>query len=276
MRLLMAADMEGISGVVDWAHVTQTHVEYQRFRKIMTADINAAIRGALMAGAEDIIVSDGHGGAKNILIEELDIHARINSGAPSNFSMINGVEGGIDAVAFIGYHARAGTRNAILAHTWSKSTVFNLWLNERGTGEIGFNASLCGHFNVPVIFLSGDQAACIEAREWIDGIETVEVKRAGGFQTAGCLPPQIAQENICAGMEAAVTKYREGRGPKPLKLDNQIKVGLELMQPVMADVASFIPGVNRLDGRTLEFVAPDMPSAQHTFRAVVELAASTL
>jgi D-amino peptidase len=191
--------------------------------------------------------------------------------------MVSGAERQIDAAIFIGYHARAGTKDAILAHTWSKSTVFNLWLNGRLCGEIGLNASLCGHFDVPVIFLSGDQAACAEAVEWMGPqIKTASVKRAGGFQASECLPSSAALELIMSGAQEAVSTFLSGRGPAPLRTSGQITVGVELMQPCMADLAVFIPGVTRIDGRKVEYTSPDIPSAQHTFRAVVEMAYSTL
>jgi D-amino peptidase len=114
MKILIAADMEGITGVVHADQTDSTHAEYQRFRRLMTADVNAAIRGAFDGGADEVVVSDGHGGARNILIEELDGRARLNSGSPSPFSMVQGVDGGVQGVMLVGYHARMGTPNAIL------------------------------------------------------------------------------------------------------------------------------------------------------------------
>ncbi|MCJ7625349.1 MAG: M55 family metallopeptidase, partial [Anaerolineaceae bacterium] len=105
MKLLIVDDMEGISGVVDWAHTESQNSEYVRFRKIMTAEVNAAIKGAFEAGIDEVVVSDGHGGAKNVLIEELDPRVRLNSGSPSPFQMVQGVDDGVDAMIMIGYHA---------------------------------------------------------------------------------------------------------------------------------------------------------------------------
>ena len=104
MRILIAADMEGITGVVHADQTESTHPEYQRFRRLMTADVNAAIRGAFDGGADEVVVSDGHGGARNILIEELDGRARLNSGSPSPFSMMQGIDAGIQGVILAGYH----------------------------------------------------------------------------------------------------------------------------------------------------------------------------
>ncbi len=117
MKILIAADMEGITGVVHWDQVDSQHPEYQRFRRIMTGDVNSAIRGAFEGGADEVIVADGHDSARNILIEDLDPRARLNSGTPSPLAMVQGVDQGVDGAMFVGYHARCGAPNAILDHT---------------------------------------------------------------------------------------------------------------------------------------------------------------
>ena len=151
MKILIAVDMEGITGVTAWDQVTPGHAEYTRFRKLMTQDVNAAIRGAYEAGAAEVIVADGHWNGSNILIEELDPRAKLNSGSPSPFSMMEGIDETVNAVFFIGYHARNGSPYAILDHTWSSRTVANVWLNELLTGEYGLNAAVAGHFGAPII-----------------------------------------------------------------------------------------------------------------------------
>jgi D-amino peptidase len=135
MKILIAVDMEGITGVTTWDQVTPGHVEYGRFRKLMTQDVNAAVRGAYESGADEVIVADGHWNASNILIEEIDPRAKLNCGSPSPFSMMEGIDESVDAVFFIGYHARNGSPYAILDHTWSSRAVANVWLNDILTGE---------------------------------------------------------------------------------------------------------------------------------------------
>src|SRR4030042_339638 len=106
MKILIAADMEGITGVVCWDHVSPDHAEYPRFRLLMTGDVNAAIRGAFEGGADEVLVTDGHSSGRNILIEELDDRARLNSGSSYPLSMVRGADSGISGVLFVGYHAR--------------------------------------------------------------------------------------------------------------------------------------------------------------------------
>jgi D-amino peptidase len=271
MKLLIAVDMEGISGVVDWTHVDSTHPEYQRFRRIMTADVNAAVAGAARAGVEDIVVSDGHGSGRNILIEELDGRARLNSGSPSPFSMVQGIDKGVDAAFFVGYHAHMSTPLAVLAHTWSSTKVSNAWLNGRIVGEIGVNASMCGHYNAPILMMTGDLAACQEAKEWIQGIETVPVKVASGRQAAECLPLKVAHQHIEETAERAVRNYLNGTAPAPLQTERPVKIIIEFLNTLLADTASINPGLTRLDGRKVEITGEDVPTAYRAFRAALML-----
>ena len=270
MKILIAADMEGISGVVHWDQVNPQHKEYERFRKLMTADVNAAVRGSFEGGAREVVVSDGHAHARNILIEELDARARLNTGSPSALAMIQGVDAA-DAALFIGYHARSGTQHAILDHTWSGS-VAEVSLNSQPVGEIGWNAAVCGHFGVPVLMVSGDQNACAEAEALLGPVETAIVKRAKGRMAAECLPPEVAQQKIFDAARRAVQRLAAGEAPPPLQFETPVKVSVGFTHSDMADRAAIYPGAQRLEGRRVEFLADDAANAYRGFRAVVALA----
>ena len=271
MKILIAVDMEGITGVTAWDQVTPGHAEYARFRRLMTQDVNAAIRGAFEAGAEEILVADGHWNGSNILIEELDSRAKLNTGSPSPFSMMQGIDESVDGVIFIGYHARNCSPNAILDHTWSSKTVANIWLNDILTGEYGLNASLAGHFGVPVIMVSGDQTACAQVTELLGDIETAVVKQATGRFAAECLTPQSAQEMISTCAARAVGRLAEGDVPDPLVLDSPIRVTVEFFASDMADRATRIPFTER-EGTRVSITTQSMASAYNGFRAMVMLA----
>jgi D-amino peptidase len=271
MKILIAVDMEGITGVVSWNHVASDHPEYARFRKLMTYDVNAAIRGAFEGGASDVLVADGHGYGRNILIEELDERARLNSGTPSPFSMVQGIDSGVNAVMYVGYHARIGTQNAILEHTWSDERVANLWINGDLFGEIGLNAAVSGHFNAPVIMISGDQSACAEAAALLHGIETAVVKYASGRMAAELLPPGVTHSLIQAAATRAVQRFQAGQAPQPLKLPPPITMTIDFVQSEMADRAVMLPGATR-SGRRLQYTAPDMPTLYSAFRTALALA----
>ena len=272
MKILVAADMEGISGVVHWDQVTPGHFEYERFRRLMTADVNAAIQGAFSAGAEDVTVTDGHMWGRNILVEEMDRRARLNSGTPAPLSMVQGVEQGVDGVMFLGYHARIGSENAILDHTWSDERVAGCWINGQEYGETGLNGAVCGHFGVPVIMVSGDQTVCGEALDLLGPVETAVVKVAHGRMSAECLPPELAQQKICEAAARAVMRLRQGAAPAPLRPSTPINLAVDFVQSEMADRAAMLPGARRGPGRRIEYTAGDMLTIYQAFRAAQTLA----
>jgi D-amino peptidase len=272
MKILIAADMEGITGVVHWNQVDTAHPEYARFRRLMTGDVNAAIRGAFSGGATSVSVTDGHNFSKNILIEELDERAVLNSGSPMPLSMVHGVDQGVDGVLFIGYHGRIGTQNAILDHTWSDERVANLSINGRSFGETGLNAAVCGHFNVPVIMISGDQTVCAEARDFLGDLETAVVKKAIGRMAAECLPPAVTGKLIEGAAERAVLRLGKGQAPSPFKIEPPITMILEFVQSEMTDKAMIMPSASRLEDRKVKYVADDMVTIYFAFRTLLALA----
>jgi D-amino peptidase len=272
MKILIATDMEGVTGVTTWDQVTPGHAEYARFRKLMTQDVNAAIRGAIEAGADEIIVADGHWNGSNILIEELDPRVRLNTGSPSPFSMMQGIDESVDGVMFVGYHARNGTPNAILDHTWSSKTVANVWINDLLTGEYGLNGALAGHFGAPVIMVSGDQTACAQVGEIFGDVETVIVKHATGRFSAECLAPQVTQDMIYMAAGRAVSRLEDGDVPDPFVVDIPVRVTVEFFTSDMADRAARIPFTQR-NGTRVAMATKEMASAYSGFRSMVTMAA---
>ena len=199
--------------------------------------------------------------------------ARLNAGWPSPFSMVEGIEPGVDAAVFVGYHARAGAPNAILSHTWS-GNVAKVWLNGEEVGEIGLNATVCGHFQVPVILISGDQTACAEATELLGEVETAAVKRATSRLAAECLAPEAAQQVIYSAATRAIHRLNKGQVPPPFHPEPSptLILAVEFKQPEMADRAALLPGARRSGAGQVEFSADDVPAAYRAFQAMVGLA----
>jgi D-amino peptidase len=266
VRLLISADMEGISGVVSADHTSSRHKEHERFRKLMTADVNAAIEGALAGGADQIVVNDSHASMTNILIEELNPAAELISGSPKPFSMMQGIGSDVDKVFFVGYHACAGTGAAVLAHTWSDA-VASVHLNDQLVGETGLNAALAGAYGVPVVLVTGDQAVAAEARALLGGIETAVVKGSIARSAAQCLHPKVAHQRIKEAAQRAL-----GLTVPPFVIQPPILLRLALRHVRYADQAETVPGSQRVDGLTLEWTGDDMPSVYRAFRAITGLA----
>jgi len=267
MKVLISVDMEGIAGVVSWDHVSSTHKEYKRFRKLMTAEANAAIEGARTGGATRIVVNDSHGGMKNLLIEELDPAAELISGSPKPFGMMQGIGPDVDRVFFVGYHAAVGVEAAILAHTWSSSTVAEVRLNGQIMGETGINAALAGAYGAPVVLVTGDRAVTEEARALLGEIETAVVKKGVTRTAAQCLHPKVAQDLIRQAAERALAV-----APAPFSIEPPITVQVVFKNALQADQAALLPGSQRMDGRTVAWTGEDMPTVYKSFRALVALA----
>jgi D-amino peptidase len=273
MKILIAADMEGITGVVHWDQVMPGSADYPRFRKLMTDDVNAAIRGAFAGGATSVAVTDGHNNGRNILIEELDSRATLNSGSPSYLSMVHGVDEDVDGVMFVGYHGRMGAINAILDHTWSDERVSGLWINDRAFGEAGLNGAVCGHFEVPIIMASGDQTLCAEVKEFFGNeIETAQVKKAVSRMSAECMPPAVTVSMIEEVAKRAVINLKSEKAPKPFVVSKPIKMTLEFEQSDMADRATLMPNAKRTLDRRVEYTADDMVTIYLAFRTFLALA----
>ena len=273
MKILIAADMEGITGVVHWDQVNPNHPEYTRFRRLMTGDVNAAIRGCFAGGASSVFVTDGHNNGRNILVEELDPRAELNSGSASHLSMVQGVDEGMDGVMFVGYHARMGAVNGILDHTWSDERVSGLWINDRAFGESGLNGAVCGHFGVPVIMASGDQTLCAEVKDFFgSSIETAQIKRATSRMAAACLPPTVTAPLIEAAAQRAMQNLQNKQAPVPFTLQGPVNMTVEFEQSDMADRAAILPGSARGADRRVEYAAHDMVILYRAFRSMLALA----
>src|ERR687898_1463677 len=233
MRVYISVDMEGIAGVV---HEDQTDpinarhaAEYNRFRQLMTNEANAAIQGSLDAGATRVLVNDSHWDMRNLLAEELHPVAELLSGSPKRLSMVEGIDGGFDAALFIGYHAMAGTRHAIIDHTYT-SRVYQARINGQAVGELALNAAMAGLHGVAVAMVSGDQSLAAEARALLgDDVETVVVKEAVGRFAARSLAPSVACERIRAGAAAALRRRHT-----PYKISAPIRLDVDFALTQMA------------------------------------------
>jgi D-amino peptidase len=271
MRVYLSVDMEGVAGVV---HEDQTNPidpncagEYGRFRRIMTGEANAAVEGAVAAGATRVVVNDSHWLMRNLLAEDLHPAAELVSGSTKPRSMLEGIEEGFDAACFIGYHARAGTAHAILDHTYT-SRIFRVTLNGQEVGELGLNAALAGRFGVPVALVSGDQALAAECEALLgEGTRAVVVKHAVARHGARSLAPEEARRRIREGVTPAVRKP-----PKPWTVSSPATIEVEFCSSHHADMAELAPGSERLGARAVRVTHADYAEAFSAFRALYNLA----
>jgi len=264
MNVLISVDMEGISGVVTEDQVSSAHKEYERFRKLMTAEANTAVEGALAGGATRVVLNDSHGAMTNLLIEELNPAAELISGSPKPFGMMQGICSDVDAIFLVGYHAASGTGAAVLEHTWNSRVVTEVQLNGQTVGETGFNAALAGAYGAPVVLVTGDRAVTEEARALLGEIETVAVKDGLARTVARCLHPKVAQERIRQAAERALKLT-----VPPFVVQPPITLRVVFQRTFHADMAALMPGSQRVDGRTVEWTGEDMPTVYKAFRVMV-------
>lgn len=220
MRVLIMSDMEGVSGIVVWEQVEGGKPQYEEGRRLYTEEINAAVRGVKASGAKEIVVVDchgaGHGWNFNSLIPELlDPDCEFVTHHPwGRYTEL--LERGCDAALLVGMHARAGTPDGGLSHTISSTTWRNLYFNNDLVGETGINAALCGHYNCPVLLVTGDEATCREAKELLGkALTTVAVKRSLSRFSARNLPPVRAWALIEDGAKRALQNLKAVKPYKP-------------------------------------------------------------
>jgi len=266
LKVYISADMEGIGGVSTWDKQSSPKgADYEKFRKLMTLEVNAAIAGAYDAGASEVLVSDSHWDGQNIDPELLDRRARMVRAWPRPLGMMQGIDDSFAAAVFVGYHASEGQANAILAHTDNSTRFFDVKLNGVTVPEAGINAAIAGEFGVPVVFLSGDQTIGQEATRLLGAIETAAVKIAGGFYSATMLHPEDCQRLIREGVKRGVEKRRQ---LKPYKLARPVKLEVTFKRTVDAEVVSYFQGVERPRGNVIVYTANDMLEASRFFNAI--------
>jgi D-amino peptidase len=272
MRVYISADIEGVSGVVHTAQSAWQTSDYERARKWMAKDVNAAVEGALQAGAEEIVVNDAHGNMRNLIIDDLHPQAKLISGRPKAVSMLHRLDGGFDLVFFVGYHARNGSRFGIINHTYSGSVVNEVRLNGKLVGEIGLNAATAAELNVPVGLVTGDKETEKETLELLPDVETVVVKEGSGRYAALCLHPARARELIKDASKRAVERYEEFES---FVVEVPVRMELKMRRTPMADACELIPHVQRIDGVTVAYEAESMVQAYKLLQAFVSLAAAS-
>lgn len=267
LKVYISADMEGVGGVATWkVQGSSQGREYEKYRQLMTREVNAAVAGAFDAGAAEVLVSDSHGDAQNIDLEALDQRVELIRGQPRPLGMMEGIDASFGAAVFVGYHGAEGEQNAGLAHTMNGAV--DIMLNGTKVSEGSFNAAIAAEFGVPVVFVSGDQTVTSSLRRLLGPLETAEVKHALGFYAARMVHPDEVRRRIRDGVRRGVQRRAE---IQPWKLARPVKMELHYKRVVDAELTALLPNVERLDGNSVVFTAADMLQAARFFQAVESL-----
>jgi len=257
-KIYISADMEGVTGVVTGDQLGPTGFEYQRFRQFMTNEVLAAIAAARDAGATEIVVSDSHGNGENLLIDQFPPDIRIVRSWPRPLMMMQGIDETFDGALFIGYHASTTNPEGVRAHTMSSANLAAVRLNGIEMSEGGINAAIAGHFGVPILLVSGDDAAVEEVSGLLGGIGEAVVKWNYGFHSALTLTPEAGEAVIRDAVSDAVRGLATAR---PYVLETPVTVEVTFKNYLPAEVLSYLRGVERADAHTVRYVAEDMLDA---------------
>jgi D-amino peptidase len=264
MKVYISVDMEGISGLVRWADVTSSGIDYPRNRSLLTADTNAAIEGAFRAGADEVIVEENHGVEDlcNVVMDEIDPRCRVVRGAgrPGATTMA-ALDASVDVVLLIGHHARAGSRPGIMAHTISYGEFKLVRLAGRAVGEPDLFAIRAGELAVPIGLVTGDQVVAEQVHAICPWAEAVIVKEALANQAGNCIPPERARMMIADGAERAVARaasgalvpYTEEPAPYEFEVEMRNEIGDGLRENLAA-----MQEFQILGERVIRLQAPDM------------------
>jgi len=271
MKVLISADMEGTTGVTCLDDVIPERSGYPRFRKLLTNDVNAAIEGALEAGATEIVISEAHSHSRNILIEELNPKAKMITGfLGRRYDMMEGIDDMFDAVFLVAYHAKAGTDSAVINHTLFLN-ILNFWINGVLVGEGGISAAWAGHFNVPVVLVTGDDKVASEMMELLGDVEPSVVKRGLHDYTAECLTPKESYETIKNSAKRALKRLKDF---KPYKIKPPVTIDVEFASTSPASLACIYPKVVRKEPRKISFTSGDLIETMNTILASTMLAST--
>lgn len=252
LKVFISADIEGVAGVVGPLQITPGASEYELGRRLMTLEVNAAIEGALDAGATEIVVTDGHMNRQNLLPELLHESARLIRGVRSGLQQMEGLDGTFDAVFVTGQHAAAGTQNAVLDHTWVSSSVLNIRLNGVTMNETCLNSVIADHHRVPTVLVTGDEATIKQTKDVLPGIEGVVVKRSVSRYRAESVHPKVAARLIREGAQRALGRLRELKPGPQLDI---LTMEIDFLRTDMADAAALVPGIERIGPRTIRYEA---------------------
>ncbi len=264
LKFFISVDLEGIGGVGSPLMTSTGGKDYGLSRQFLTREVNSVVAAIFERIPEaDILVNDSHGDHQNVLHGELDPKVSYIQGSIKPLGMVQGLESSFNGVIFVGYHAKAGDPDGFLAHTGSGS-VKGLWLNDVEVGEGGMNAAFAGSLGVPVILVAGDSAATAELGQLL-GSETVTTKIAETPSSARLLHPDVVNDKLHEATGVALNRL-ENSDFDPLELGSPVEIRMRFASTTHVDVLQSIPGMSKIDGFTIRYVARNMDEAYRLIR----------
>lgn len=255
LKIYISADMEGVVGVVTDEQLGPKGFEYQRFREFMTKEVSVAVEAAFEAGATEVLVSDSHGNGQNLLIEQLPKDVKVVRSWPRPLMMMQGIDETFDGAIFLGYHSSTTNPEGVRAHTMSSARLTAVHVNGIPMSEGSFNAAIAGHFGVPIIMVSGDDAAVEEVQSIVGDIEGAIVKWNYGFHSAKTLHPEAGYELIAGKVKSAIERI-DAFKPYEVKKPVILEVTFKNYRP--SEILAYLPIVERIDSHSIRYIGKDM------------------
>ena len=269
MKVFLSTDMEGTAGVVDWEQCVGDGPQAAAGRRLLLAEVNAAIEGAVEGGATEIVVNDSHATMRNLPPDELAGQASYISGSHKPMYMMQGLDDSFAACLFVSYHGSVGAP-AGLSHTYNPRAVLAARIDGQVTGEAGINALVAAHYGVPVVLVTGDDCACAETAALIPGIHAAVVKRHVSRMAADSLHPLAARQLIRDRARAAVAS---AANTPPPPLDPGV-LEVSVRHTDIAEAASWVRGVDRAGPRELRIHGATRLETYRSFCAAILLTRS--
>jgi D-amino peptidase len=268
VRVFISVDMEGTAGVVDWEQCVGDGIEAQAGRELLLGEVNAAIDGALAAGATHILVNDGHSVMRNLAPARLHGDARMISGWHRPVDMMEGIDASYDACLLVSYHASMGAELGNMSHSFNPRAVSEARLDGVVVGETVINSLVAAHYGVPVVLVTGDQTGCEETVQVLPHITTAVVKLSISRSTANSLHPRAACELIRTTAESSI-RDRAAVPARPFPLPSMLEITWRT--PDMAEMATWVKNVERVDSRTTAFTDTDLLRLYRRFIGAITL-----
>jgi D-amino peptidase len=271
MKLFLSTDIEGTSGIVAWEQIIEGNAEYEQGRRLLTNEVNAVISGALEAGSAEFVVNDSHHYMRNLHPQDLLGEATLITGKHKPLYMMEGLDASFDGVCFVSYHGSIGAEHAVLSHTYNPGAIWEVRINGEVVGESAINALVAAHYDVPIIFISGDEVTAQEARNIAPNAEKVVVKQSLGRFAAAHIHPTIACELLRKGASRAVSNVNNMRPPV---FQQPVSLEVTFLVADMAEMALWVRGVERVGPRTIVMSSENLLDLYSMFVTVVTLTRS--
>jgi D-amino peptidase len=270
MKIFISTDFEGVAGIVDWDQIMVGSHDYELGRRLLLGEVNAAIDGAVEAGADTFVVNDSHSSMRNLEPDRLHGKASLLTGKHKPMYMMEGLDDSFDAIFFLGYHGSIGASQAILGHSYNPRAIWEARLNGEIVGEAALNALVAAHYGVPIVLVTGDQITAREARQLSPAPLCVEVKRGVSRYSAESLHPEVARERIQEGARLAVGRRAQIGAPD---FSGDIELSLTFLTADMAEMSAWLHNVelSGTDTRTVRFVSSQPLEVFRTFVTIVML-----